>query len=69
MADITLKFSEDELVAIECALKYLLGAGLIPENSHTEEVVDSINSSLSKIQTAKKLSEIFGDADFIGFNS
>ena len=68
MVDVTLKFSKSELDAIEGALKHLLDAELLAENGYTEEVVNALNSSLSKIHNAKKLAGIFGSADFIGID-
>ena len=65
MADVTLKFSKSELDAIEGALKHLLDAELLAENGYTEEVVEALNSSLSKIHNANKLAGIFGNADLV----
>jgi len=47
---ILMSFTTNELDAIEDALDYLLDAELLPENGYTDEVVETIASTLEKVR-------------------
>ena len=43
-------FTKAELSAIHSAVDYLLGAELLEENGYTEEVIEALNSVLTKVE-------------------
>lgn len=44
-----IKFSDKELEGIADALDYLLDAELLPENGYTYDVVETLESTLKKV--------------------
>ena len=44
-----IEFSDKELEGISDALDYLLGAELLPENGYTDDVVETLELTLKKV--------------------
>lgn len=44
-----IEFSDKELEGIADALDYLLDAELLPENGYTDDVVETLESTLEKV--------------------